>query len=243
MALFHNLDRIDAELNTKHPFLWTCPLELGGDFPVRELISLRVHVTETMRPPLRIARFATDDAGMTWYLQDAGGSDSLQVGFSLEDADQTTMYPIKDMDGCLSGHLVCTPVLVQSVHALVRNAGGRVITNNNDFILDASCHIPVLSGVFKVISINGINHTTDITVNTDTNVILKKSNDAYFSVSALSDYKDFNSNTDFTELQINGVTVSKPGAGWRLILTHALASNLRVLTNSDGLHLVGVQDV
>ena len=242
MAIFHNIDRIDAELNTKHPFLWTCPLELGGAFPVRELISLRVHVTEEMRPPLRIARFTAVDDGMTWYLQDAGGGSGLQVDFP-KDASSTLMYQIKDMDGCLSGHLVCTPVLVRSVYTLIRSAGGKVITNNNDFILDASCHIPVLSGVFKVIAVNGVGYNTDITVGTDKNVILQSVDDTYFSVSALSDYKDANSNTDFTVLQIDGTTVAEPETGWRLILAHALTSNLRVLTSRDGLHLVGVQDV
>jgi hypothetical protein len=248
MAIFHNMDRIDAAINTKHPFRWTCPLEIGGEFPVREMISVRLHVTENSMPPLRISRFIVDDDVMQWYIQDNAGRNRLVVNLPVS-ASATGLYAVRDLAGCLAGHIVCTAACIKAVHALIQKAGGDIGTNVNDFIFDDDCHVPMLSGVFKAVTVNGITHTSDVVIHTGDNVLIScntTQGSKTFSMSAVSDYKEQTSaNTDFTALQINTdpVIILDTEGGWHLTMTHALASNLRIHTDSDGINFRGVQDV
>ena len=274
MALFHNLDRVDAAINTKYPFRWDCKLDLGGEFPVREIVSLRVQSLENDLPPFRIGRFVVDDDKdeMQWSIYDDTGRDCLRIMLPLH-AAETMLYPVLDLDGCLSGHFICTPALIGTVVTLIRSAGGTVVANRNDFVLAPACHVPILSGVFKVVSVNGQN-TREPLLSTGDNVMLKRfrpDNDAeetaspangtnelpggVFRLHAVSDYRELSENDAFTKLAINGaLTVNgnpattydkTPDGGFHLFLTHELASNLRVTVEAEPkqLHFFGVQDV
>jgi len=234
MAIFHNIDRIDAELNTKHPFRWTCPLSIGGgEFPVRELISIRLHTFENTAPPFRISRFEINDTNMHWSIQDSKGRDHLTIDLP-DSATDTLLYPVRDTYGCMSGHMVCTPVLLRSVYTIIRNAGGSIDTAGGDFVFDNSCYVPMLSGVFKVISVNGTNCCSDITLRAGDNVKLEfltqsttKENVRFIDgsiirvgdnevldsanfqsggvirASAVSDYKELDNKTVFTTVMMN----------------------------------------
>lgn len=259
MAIFSNIDRNDAALNTKHPFDWSCALDLGSPFPVRELISVRLYVDDKSAVPLRIAKFVWTSTGMRWTIKDNTGDDCASVSFP-EDAKEIITVPVRDTSGCLAGHVVCTPVFIRTVSAMLRAASGNIIdVNQDDFIFDTSCHIPILSGIFRALNFNGEVYTTDVTIFTGDNVKAEEvgaSSRRLLRISAVSDYKE-NTRIDnkFTRLTLNGdhelvnntssggVTSGGATGGWQLLLRHSLASNLRVVTTAANVHLMGVKDV
>ena len=242
MAMFTNLDRHDAAVGTKHPFQWQCELNLGGEFPVSELKSVKLHVGEDIVPPLRIAEFLLDFDTLSWKLKDHHGTECAKIIFPIA-MPGDRLIPVRDTDGCLAGHVVCTPALVGTVTTLVRQAGGMVTTNSTDFVFDESCHIPVLDGMFRAIEVNGVVHTSDITLNTTYGVRLDNT-DSGLRVSAVSPYSEVSNDSRFTELKVNNENRVTMSDGWHMWMRHKLASNLRVLTSASGeLHLLGVTDV
>ena len=234
-----NLDVTDAALNTKAPFRWDCPLELGSEtLPMGSFVGIKVYITEDMLPPVRIHRITT--TAVEFY--DAKGSYVGSIELPAYIGAATGF--ILNKNGIISGHFSCVPEALTILRQAAIDAGGVYHTKPKDFVLLPQCHAQSMEGCARAIQLGSTVHTTNSTLYAGqlTTVSVTEGTNTAAQISVHNTYKGNTTATNqLCHLLVNGITY------WigdqHISLLPGVQSNLRIEQDTSGFTFVGVTDV
>lgn len=246
MLISTNIDRSDEAINTKNPFQWQCPLMLQGvSLPLGCFVSIRVHMSENLRPPARLHRIKTKGNLGSAMFCDANG-EAIGSFMLAESADSGLCSSFIRTDaGVIAGQLTYSSELPSFLLTGAKKAGGTLETGQNDFKLLPQCHVPVFKGIGKAITIGGVTTNGDATLVTGTRTRATLTDEG-FEVGLASKYtsKSIQNGIETIIIKENGTEVDRTSLkGNHLILTAGVASNLRVVVGANDINLKGVLDV
>lgn len=264
MQMDSNIDRNDAVYNTNAPFEGDRPLVISGfTLDYRSFRSIRVYVTETMTPPVRLASITLSKIDPDKAYARFEASNGVLVGrweivrtIPNTTGEYVTCFILNDAD-TIMGHVVYAKSLPDALLHLVSSAGGTVNVQPSSFKLLPQCHVPMhVDGVraFKVGShvyrgelvVSGVDElTTTVDDNMTASIGLNENVLPYkYKKHGICKLKVDNL------VSVNGVAV-QPGSannteywigGSHLILRSSVTSNLRVSMENGTIALKGVQE-
>ena len=275
MLIQHNIDRNDESYNTKAPFTYESKLQLpGGTLPSQSVRSVVVYCQEGTMPPVRIVSSMFEDAYEDHVLLSFSDATGQEIGrarlYLATEAEYVTTF-ITDSFNVIKGHVCYNAKAAEVFRGATLEAGGRFMTEDNDFELLPQCHVAWMPGHCRAIRVNGwltnkdvrINPTIEMhtavsaaTVNAeyaDTSYVLSMA-EPYIEATTFKDNPALNGICKLTLNNLDSVDmvhVSTPElylhdgiwlGGVNLILRSSDTSNIRVITDSSAIHLEDVND-
>lgn len=163
MIMHSNIDKTDAALTTKAPFMGHCKCMLGNvPLSANSILSVKIYLTEGMTPPARISKITKNDMTFT----DAVGSFIGTIEFPAGNVQPTADYPyvsacIQNENGVITGHITMQPYAVKELKDAAVASGGTINTEANDFMLLPQCHAASFVGGVRAFKIGSEYITTN----------------------------------------------------------------------------------
>lgn len=246
-----NIDRFDSLNTSPAPFTYESTCKLGDiTLPTGSFISLKVYTEKAYRVPYRIHSIQpdgrinfSDSTGriciywQTYATTDALMADSLYVSSLLFSSNHI-----------IAGHVCCTRTAMDLIRSVIDGLRDTLVLPANAFVLIPQCHIPMLSGVGRVISVDGTYLTGDVilTPHEDAQTcagVLTSYTKETLSVALTNTVEQLEAAADSNTLCriISGSTVYNC-AGKNIIIKASMTSNLRVVRADGKITLKGVAD-
>lgn len=159
MLLQHNIDRTDAEYNTKAPFRYQCPLTLlSGTLPAQAIRSVVVYCDENIVPPVRITSLSVDPEAAECCGVLFSDAEGHAVGtaylYKLEQGVFITTF-ILDQYDVIKGHVSYNTDATNAFLQAAIMSGGLLRMTDDDFLLLPQCHVASFKGHLRAIRVNG----------------------------------------------------------------------------------------
>lgn len=158
MLFQHNIDRNDAAYNTKAPFRYECPLNIGaGSLDTRNVRSIVAYCDEEATPPVRLHSVSLDpehSGACRAEFTDAAGQ-QIGIAYLLKYIGGFHTTFILNQYMVIKGHISYNSQLTEELMQAARMADGKYTTDDNDFVLLPQCHVARFKGHMRAIRING----------------------------------------------------------------------------------------
>jgi len=252
-----NIDRSNSVETSPAPFTYESSMRMGSvTLPSDAFISIKVYVEGTYRVPYRIHSIqpdgrinfcdATGQIRVYWQTYPTTEPLSAQTGTYISSL-LFNQYSI------ICGHICCPRTTLDTIRGVIESLQETMLLPADAFVLIPQCHIPLLKGQARSISVNGTYLTGNVVLKAEgivgTQGVVTAYTDDVLQVSLINTAEEIAKRMEFNTLcavaiknkndaQITGCTCY----GKDIIIKSAIESNLRVTREDGKIVLKGVAD-
>ena len=243
-----NIDRSNSVETSPAPFTYTSSMKIGSvTLPADAFISIRIYVEGEYKVPYRLHSIQPDGR---INLCDATGQ--IRAHWQLYPvteplSDQTGPYVsslLFNNYNMIAGHICCTRATIDVLWSIIESSQSALMLPADAFVLIPQCHIPMLKGQARSISINGTYMTSDIVLKSEaaegTDGVITNINGGTVQISLTNTATEIEQESSYNtlckisiknknDIEITGYTCD----AMDIIIKAAIESNLRI-TREDG---------
>lgn len=260
-----NIDRNDAQMNTKAPFTYESPLKLlDSELPSMAFRSIKIYCGQGFETPARLASVSVvaehpDQCDIRFA--DASGKYMCHAVVCLlsEGVSDYVTTLLTDDYGVILGHVTYRRDTPGALLTAARRSDGLFTTQPGDFTLLPQCHEAWITGNCKAVSVNGDVTRSNVRLIPSILVHTRFDNggaycfdlaDVYWpgvTVSAREAINGICNLVVHNVTKLNGVTVNGTTdpiwvGGKHLVIRSSITSNIRVSVTGSSILLKGVMD-
>lgn len=265
MLINANIDRNDAQINTKAPFTYESPLKLlDSELPSMAFQSIKIYCGEGFVPPVRLSSVAVvpehpDQCDVRFA--DKSGKPMCHAVICLlsEGTKDYITTLLTDDYGVIKGHVTYRRDTPGVLLTAARRSDGLFTTQAGDFTLLPQCHEAWITGNCKAISVNGTTTRSNVRlipsilvhtrIDPDSSYCFDLA-DVYWpdvTVSAREAVNGLCNLVVHNVKKLNGVTIDGTTdpiwiGGKHLVIRSSVTSNIRVGVTDTSIVLKGVMD-
>ena len=161
-----NIDRSNSVETSPAPFTYTSSMKIGKvTLPSDAFISIKLYVEGTYKVPYRLHSIQPD--GRINFCDATGQIRVYWQTYPTTEAlsEQTGPYVsslLFNNYNMIAGHICCTRLTVDILRTIIDSLQADMLLPADAFVLIPQCHIPMLKGQARSISINGTYMTSDV---------------------------------------------------------------------------------